>query len=49
VDPRFSLVVPKGKATTWNQMGSGNWATDPAYATKILALYAEARSFSGVR
>ncbi len=49
VDPRFALVVPKGKATTWNQMGTGNWATDPAYASKILALYAEARSFNGLR
>jgi len=49
VDPRFALVVPKGKAPTWNQMGNGNWATDPAYAAKILALYAEACSFSGVR
>ena len=49
VDPRFALVVPKGKAPTWNQMGNGNWATDPAYASKILALYAEAKAFNGVR
>ena len=49
VDPRFALVVPKGKATTWNQMGNGNWATDPAYATAILTLYAEAKTFNGVR
>jgi hypothetical protein len=49
VDPRFALVVPKGKAPTWNQMGNGNWATDPAYASKILTLYAEAKAFNGVR
>jgi hypothetical protein len=49
VDPRFALVVPKGRATTWNQMGNGNWATDPAYASKILTLYAEAKAFNGVR
>jgi len=41
--------VPKGKATTWNQMGNGNWATDPVYASKILTLYAEAKTFHGVR
>jgi hypothetical protein len=48
VDPRFHLVVPKGRAPTWNQMGNGNWATASTYAASILALYAEARSFSGV-
>jgi hypothetical protein len=49
VDPRFALVVPKGKATTWNQMGNGNWATSSTYATTILTLYAEALAFNGVR
>lgn len=49
VDPRFHLVLPKGKAPTWNQMGSGNWATAPTYAASILQLYAEALTFSGVR
>lgn len=39
VDPRFSLVQPPGKAPTWNQMGNGNWATDPTYAGKIIGLY----------
>ncbi len=48
VDPRFDLVVPKGKALTWNQMGNGNWATASTYATTILTLYNEARSFNGV-
>jgi hypothetical protein len=49
VDPRFDLVVPKGKAPTWNQMGNGNWATSATYATTILTLYDEAKGFNGVR
>lgn len=49
VDPRFHLVLPKGKAPTWNQMGNGNWATASTYAGSILQLYAEALVFAGVR
>jgi len=49
VDPRFALVVPKGRAPTWNQMGNGNWASASTYATTILTLYDEARVFNGVR
>ena len=49
VDPRFDLVTPKGKAPTWNQMGNGNWATAPTYASSILTLYAEALAFHGLR
>lgn len=49
VDPRFHLVLPKGKAPTWNQMGNGNWATASTYAGSILSLYAEALAFNGVR
>ena len=49
VDPRFTLVSPKGKAPTWNQMGNGNWATASTYAGSILALYEEAQAFNGVR
>jgi hypothetical protein len=45
VDPRFALVSPKGRATTWNQLGNGNWATGAGYGESILALYQEARSF----
>lgn len=45
VDPRFHLVQPKGRATTWNQMGNGNWATAPTYANSILSLYEEAIAF----
>lgn len=48
VDPRFNLVLPKGKAPTWNEMGNGNWATASTYAQSILALYAEALRFHGV-
>jgi hypothetical protein len=47
VDPRFDLVVPKGKAPTWNQMGNGNWATASTYASSILRLYTEALTFHG--
>jgi hypothetical protein len=46
--PRFHLVQPKGKAPTWGQMGNGNWATDPAYASKILGLYNDLLAFSRV-
>ena len=46
VDPRFDLVIPKGRAPTWNQMGNGNWATASTYASSILSLYDEARGFS---
>lgn len=49
VDPRFHLVLPKGKAPTWNQMGNGNWASASTYAGSILSLYTEALAFSGVR
>jgi hypothetical protein len=43
VDPRFHLVIPKGKAPTWNQLGNGNWGTASTYASSILLLYDEAR------
>ena len=32
----FSL---KGHAPLWNQMGGGNWATDPTYAGKVIGLF----------
>jgi hypothetical protein len=41
VDPRFDLVSPKGKAPTWDRFGNGNWASDPQYGAKILALYTD--------
>jgi hypothetical protein len=49
VDPRFHLVLPKGRAPTWNQMGNGNWATSSTYASSILTLYTEALAFHGMR
>ena len=49
VDPRFHLVVPKGRAPTWERLGNGNWASAPGYAARILALYNEARAFNQVR
>lgn len=47
VDPRFNLVMPKGRAPTWNQFGNGNWATASTYGGSILTLYSELLSFSG--
>jgi hypothetical protein len=47
VNPRFHLVSPKGRAPYWEQFGGGNWATDPAYATKILRLYASLLDYAG--
>lgn len=49
VDPRFALVLPKGKAPTWNQMGNGNWASASHYAATILGLYDEALRYHGLR
>lgn len=46
VDPRFDLVVPKGKAPAWNQMGNGNWATASTYANSILTLFGEALAYN---
>jgi hypothetical protein len=48
VDPRFSLVSPKGKAPTWNQMGDGNWAQDKKYGRKIINLYNGLRAYAGL-
>jgi len=48
VDPRFALVLPKGKAATWNQLGNGNWATASTYASSILRVYADALSASAL-
>jgi hypothetical protein len=35
----FDTEFLKGKVPTWNQMGNGNWATDPGYALKVLTVY----------
>lgn len=49
VDPRFDLVVPKGRAPTWEQMGAGSWAADPDYGRKVLALYTDLLDTAHVR
>lgn len=48
VDIRFDLVSPKGKAPLWEQMGNGNWATDPDYARKVLSIYRSMLSWAGI-
>jgi len=45
VDPRFALVLPKGRAPLWNQLGGGNWATAATYGADILARYKEALAY----
>jgi hypothetical protein len=47
VDPRFDLVLPKGRAQLWNQLGGGNWATAPTYGRDIVARYQEALAYPG--
>lgn len=47
IDPRFSLVAPKGKAPTWEQFGSGIWATDTGYAAKVLNIYGQILAYAG--
>lgn len=47
IDPRFSLVAPKGKAPTWEQFGSGVWATDTGYAAKVLNIYSQILAYAG--
>ena len=47
VDPRFHLVLPKGKAPTWNSLGSGNWASAAGYGSNIISLFQDALRFHG--
>jgi flagellum-specific peptidoglycan hydrolase FlgJ len=35
----YDTFFLKGKAPLWNQMGGGNWATDPTYAGKVIGLF----------
>jgi len=35
----FDTFYAKGWAPTWNDMGNGNWATDPSYSGKVLRVY----------
>jgi hypothetical protein len=41
----YDAFFLKGKAPLWNEMGGGNWATDPTYAGKVLSLYARMVAF----
>lgn len=41
----FDRFWAKGSAPVWDAMGGGRWATDPDYATKVLGLVAQIRSF----
>ena len=50
-DPRkaaslYDSFFLKGHAPLWNQMGSGNWATDPTYAGKVINLFAQMVAFA---
>ncbi|MGH9033680.1 MAG: glucosaminidase domain-containing protein, partial [Acidimicrobiia bacterium] len=35
----FNTFFAKGWAPTWEEMGAGNWATDPTYSGKVLGVY----------
>ncbi len=37
---RYDSFFLKGAAPLWNEMGNGNWATDPVYAPKVTGMYA---------
>lgn len=38
----------QGAAPTWEEMGGGNWATDPGYAGKVLRVYADMLESAGL-
>jgi peptidoglycan hydrolase CwlO-like protein len=35
----FDTFFAKGWAPTWNDMGHGNWATDPTYSGKVIKVF----------
>ena len=37
----YDTFFLKGKAPLWNQMGNGNWATDPIYAQQVIEVFAQ--------
>jgi len=43
----FDHYFAKGDAPLWNDMGNGNWATAPNYATVILGVYNQMLTSSG--
>jgi hypothetical protein len=44
----FNTFFAKGRAPTWNQMGNGNWATSPNYATAVLSTYNRMLTYNGL-
>jgi hypothetical protein len=46
---RFNNFSLKGKVPLWNEMGHGNWATDPDYAGKVLKVYLRMLTFAQQR
>ena len=42
----YDTFFLKGHVPLWNQMGNGNWATDPNYAGKVLKLYANMLAYA---
>ncbi|MGD9571701.1 MAG: glucosaminidase domain-containing protein [Thermoleophilia bacterium] len=47
-DIRFTMVRPYGKAALWEQMGNGNWATGPDYASKVLRIWHAMLTYHGI-
>jgi len=45
----FDTFFAKGWALTWNQMGHGNWATDPNYSDKVMKIYASMVAFASTQ
>jgi hypothetical protein len=45
-DRLYDSFFLKGKAPLWNFMGHGNWATDPTYAGKVVALFNQMVAFA---
>jgi hypothetical protein len=42
----FDTFFAKGWAPTWDDMGHGNWATDPNYSGKVLRIYQSMVAFA---
>ena len=43
----FDHYFAKGRAPLWKDMGNGNWATAPDYATVVLRVYNQMLTFNG--
>src|SRR5262249_25313427 len=43
----YDTFFLKGKAPLWNDMGDGNWATDPVYAPKVIRVFAAMLAYNG--